>query len=461
MARMTFATGVGIESPPGFPAAKDAVLDSFDSTRTELEQLIRIPSVSASQFDPGQVELSAKQTQSWLESCGLADVRLLDVDGSHPAVFGRAAGPPGSPTVLLYAHHDVQPPGAEQLWDSPPFEPTERAGRLYGRGAADNKAGIAVHAAALRAWDGHPPVNVTVFIEGEEEIASPHLHEFLRRHGDLLRADAIVLADCANWAIGQPALTSSLRGILDCDVEVRTLDRAVHSGKYGGLVPDALTVLCGLIATLHKRDGSLAVRGLRSGPAHDLQIDETEIRRASGLRPQVRLQGTGPLARRLWSQPAISVLAIDTGPGDVAHKLAPAARAQVSVRLAPGDDTRRAFRALEDHVRRHVPWGAEVTVTLSREGQPHQIDTSGPAHQAFRRACMQTWGRLPVEPGSGASLPLVAALAEAYPDAALLLTGVEDPDSRAHAENESVHLGELRNCCVSEALLLGHLGSLG
>jgi acetylornithine deacetylase/succinyl-diaminopimelate desuccinylase-like protein len=421
---------------------------------------VRIPSVSAASFDASQVRRSAEATAVWLESSGLNGVRLLEIDGAHPAVFGATPGPAGSPTVLLYAHHDVQPPGPDELWESPPFEPTERKGRLFGRGTADDKAGIAVHAAALQAWEGKPPVGVAVFIEGEEEIASQHLPQFLSRYEELLRADAIVLADCSNWTIGQPALITSLRGIVDCMVEVRTLDHAVHSGRYGGPVPDALTALCRLIATLHNRKGGVAVKGLRTGPPHALRLRESDLRRFTGLRPGVRLLGRGSLTQRLWARPAISVLGIDAPPtADAAHKLVPVASAKISIRLAPGDDTQRAFRAVAEHLRRRAPWGAEITVSPSREGKPHSINASGHVFEAFRRACADTWGRAPVEPGSGGSLPLVGALAVAYPDMALLLTGVEDPESNTHSENESVHLDELRNCCINEATLLAHLAA--
>jgi cysteinylglycine-S-conjugate dipeptidase len=436
------------------------VVSTFDRIRRDLETLVRIPSVSADGFDPGPVRLSAEHAAAWLQRSGLNGVRLLEVNGAHPAAFGITRGPAGSPTVLLYAHHDVQPPGADELWTSPPFEPTERDGRLFGRGTADDKAGVAIHASALQAWEGRPPVTVAAFIEGEEEIGSAHLAQFLAKYGNLLRADAIVLADCANWRIGQPALITSLRGIIDCIVEVRTLDHAVHSGMYGGPVPDALTALCKLIATLHTRRGSVAVKGLRTGPAHALAVAEADLRRIAGLRPGVRLLGKGSLTHRLWTRPAIAVLGIDAPPTeDSGHKLVPLARAKISVRLAPGDDTQRAFRAVAEHLHRRAPWGAEVAVELCTEGEPHRIDTSGHAFEAFRRACAETWGCQPVEPGTGGSLPLVAALASAYPDMALLLTGVEDPDSKAHGENESVHLEELGRCCVSEALLLGHLAA--
>jgi cysteinylglycine-S-conjugate dipeptidase len=449
-----------LAAAPSADTVRAAVESAFPSVRSGLDQLVRIPSVSADDFAADQVRKSAEVTATWLEHCGLNDVRLLEVEGAHPAVFGTAAGPLGSPTVLLYAHHDVQPPGPEQLWASPPFEPTERGARLFGRGAADNKAGIAVHAAALQAWGGKPPVGIAVFIEGEEEIASPHLPQFLRQYEEQLRADIIVLADCTNWSIGQPTLTTSLRGIVDCLVEVRTLDRAVHSGRYGGPVPDALTTLCRLIATLHDSNGDVAVEGLRTGAPHGVEMQETDLRRDAGVRPGVQLIGAGSLANRLWARPAIALLGIDTpSTANTVHQLVPAATAHISVRLAPGDDTQQAFLSIDEHLRNRVPWGAEVKVSLYREGKPHRIDSSGHAFDAFRRACADTWGRVPVEPGSGGSLPVVAALAAAFPDAALLLTGVEDPQSNAHSENESVHLGELQKCCANEAMLLGHLAA--
>ena len=420
---------------------------------------MRIPSVSADGVDPKYVRESAEETASWLLRSGLGAVRLLEVDGAHPAVFGFTPGPAGSPTVLLYAHHDVQPPGSDELWDSPPFDPDERAGRLFGRGAADDKAGIAVHAAALQVWEGKPPVGVGVFIEGEEEVGSVHLPAFLGKLNGLLRPDAIVLADCTNWTEGQPTLTTSVRGLLECQIELRTLDHAVHSGRYGGPVPDALTALCRLVATLHTPEGDVAVEGLSAQTSNPVPFTEAELRRFSGLRPSVRVLGGGSLTDRLWARPALAVLGIDApATGNAAQKLVPVASARISIRLAPGDDTGSAFHAVQEHMRRHVPWGAEVTVTRCRVGDPHSIDVTGHAFEAFRRSCVDTWGRPPLEPGSGGSLPLVSALSRAYPDAALLLTGVEDLESNAHSENESVHLGDLRNCCVNEAMLLAYLG---
>ncbi|MGH3169896.1 MAG: dipeptidase [Trebonia sp.] len=441
-------------------AARAAIESAFPLIRNDLDRLVRIPSVSAVGFDGRQVRRSARATAVWLRRAGFRDARLLEMEGSHPAVYGTIPGPPGSPRILLYAHHDVQPPGPADLWESPPFEPTERGGRLFGRGTADDKAGIAVHVAAIKAWAGRPPLDVVIFVEGEEETGSTHLSGFLSSYKELLQADAIVIADCSNWAIGQPTLITSLRGIVDCSVEVRTLEHAVHSGKYGGPVPDALTVLCRLISTLHDAAGNVAVKGLHTGPPHAVPMEASHLRQVVGLRPEVQLLGEGALTQQMWSSPAVAILGIDAPPvAGAAHKIVPSARAGISVRLAPGDDADRAFRALEEHLSRHAPWNAEVIVTLDHQSQPHLVDASGPAFDAFRRACADTWGCDPVEAGSGGSLPLVGALTETYPDMAMLLTGVDDPESKAHAENESVHLGELQKCCVNEALLLGYLAA--
>jgi cysteinylglycine-S-conjugate dipeptidase len=439
-------------------AARARVQSAFGDIRNELERLVRIPSVSASGFDAAPVRRCAVETAKWLERSGFRDIRLLQVKGAHPAVYGSVPGPPESPRVLLYAHHDVQPVGVEKLWESPPFVPTEREGRLFGRGTADDKAGIAVHVAALRAWRGRPPLSISVLVEGEEEIGSSHLPAFLKEFKDLLRADAVIIPDCSNWEVGEPTLITSLRGLLDCVVEVRTANHAVHSGKYGGAVPDALTVLCRLIATLHDENGNVAVAGLHSETGDSVPVDALRLRDIAGLRPTAELIGDGPLSQRLWSRPSLTVLGIDApSVANATHQLVPMVRATISIRLAPGDDAQRALEALRSHLYRQDVWGAEVRVRKLRQGEPYRVKTDGPAFDAFRRACGDTWELPLVEAGSGGSLPMVAALADTYPEMELLLTGVDDPDSKAHSENESVHLGELKNCCVNEAILLGYL----
>ena len=326
---------------------RTAVDASISSDRTDLEDLVRIPSVSANGFDPRQVRKSAEVTAQIIERAGVRDVQLLEIDGAHPAVYGELAGPPGAPSVLLYAHHDVQPAGDESAWDTPAFEPVERDGRLFGRGASDDKAGIVVHAAALRAHRGAVPVGVKVFIEGEEEVGSAHLEDFLERYGERLGADAIVIADSTNWRLGEPALTTSLRGLIDCVIEIRTLEQGVHSGLFGGALPDALSALSQLLASLHDRDGRPLVKGLVYGDAAPLDLTEAELREQAGALDGVELIGAGNLTSRLWTQPAISVLAIDAPRTEEAiNQLIPVARAKVSVRLAPGDDPDRAMDAL-------------------------------------------------------------------------------------------------------------------
>jgi len=330
-------------------AVKRRVSDLMPGVRADLEALTRIPSVSLDSFDQIHVEESADAVAALLRAEGL-DVEIVR-EGGRPAVIGHIDGPEGAPTITLYAHHDVQPPGDEQLWDSPPFEPTERGGRLYGRGAADDKAGVMAHLAALRAHRGDLPVGVTVVVEGEEEIGSDSLLTILERHGEKLRADAIVLADSGNWAIGEPALTVTLRGMVRVVVTVTTLDHGVHSGMFGGAVPDAVTTLIRLLATMHDDDGNVAVAGLKSGEASDLDYSEERLREESGLLDGVSLIGSGPLLTRLWNKPAITTIGFNApSVGTASNTLVPSASAKVSMRLAPDEDPQDGFLRLTQHL---------------------------------------------------------------------------------------------------------------
>jgi acetylornithine deacetylase/succinyl-diaminopimelate desuccinylase-like protein len=439
-----------------------AVERVLPGVRADLEALVRIASVSADPARADDVRRSADATARLWRDAGFPDVRILTAAGGQPAVVARRPAPDGAPTVLLYAHHDVQPEGAHETWDSPPFEPTERDGRLFARGAADDKAGIAAHLAAVRAHAGEPPVGVTVFVEGEEEIGSPTLGQFLSEHHELLAADVIVIADSANWDIGSPALTTSLRGLADCEVEVRTLRHAVHSGMYGGPAPDALTVLCRLLATLHDDHGDVAVPGLQSGRAGDLDYPVDRFRAESGLVDGVELIGSGSLVDRLWTRPAVSVLAIDAPRvAEASNTLVPVARAKVSLRVAPGGDAEAALDALTGHLERQVCWGAQVRVLPGETGQPYVVQAQGPAYDAARAAFAEAWdGTAPVDVGVGGSIPFIAAFAETFPNAAILVTGVEDPDTRAHGANESLHLAEFHRVCLAEALLLQRLADV-
>jgi acetylornithine deacetylase/succinyl-diaminopimelate desuccinylase-like protein len=445
--------------PNELSTLRDTVRGLMPQLRADLEALTRIPSVSLPAFDQSHVDASAQATAELLRAEGL-EVEIVR-EGGAPAVIGHIDGPQGAPTVMLYAHHDVQPPGDDADWDSPPFEPTERDGRLYGRGAADDKAGIMAHLAALRAHAGNLPVGVTVFVEGEEEVGSDSLMTILERHGDKLRADAIVLADSMNWDIGTPALTTTLRGLVRVVVTVSTLDHGVHSGMFGGAVPDALTALVRLLATLHDDEGNVAIAGLRSGEAADLDFSEERLREESGLLDGVSTIGSGPLLSRMWTKPSLTTIGINAPSVEKSsNTLVPSASAKLSMRIAADEVPSDAFAALEKHLREHAPWGARVEVTLDDQGAGFSADASGPVYDQARAAFADAWGREPVDIGVGGSIPFVAAFAERFPEAAILITGVEDPDTRAHGANESLHLGEFENVCVAEAVLFARLGAM-
>ncbi|GAB3015840.1 dipeptidase [Mycobacterium bourgelatii] len=438
----------------------ERVREVLPSVRRDLEDLVRIESVWA---DPGrrdQVHRSAQAVAELLSQAGFDQVRLVS-EGGAPAVIAHYPAPPGAPTVLLYAHHDVQPEGDRGQWSSPPFEPTERDGRLYGRGTADDKAGIATHLAAFRAHGSRPPVGVTVFVEGEEESGSPTLGRLLDTHRDALAADVIVIADSDNWSTEVPALTVSLRGLADCVVEVATLDHGLHSGLWGGVVPDALSVLVRLLASLHDDDGNVAVAGLHESTAAPVDYPPDRVRAESGLLDGVAEIGSGSVPQRMWAKPAVTVIGIDTTPVAAAsNTLVPRARAKVSLRVAPGGDAVAHLDALEAHLRQHAPWGAQVTVTRGDIGQPYVIDATGPVYDAAREAFRQAWGVQPIDMGMGGSIPFIAEFAAAFPQAKILVTGVEDPGTQAHSINESLHLGVLERAATTEALLLAKLAKI-
>ncbi|CAM3168115.1 dipeptidase [Mycobacterium colombiense] len=436
----------------------ERVRELLPSVRRDLEDLVRVESVWA---DPGrrdEVHRSARAVADLLSQAGFGDVQIVS-EGGAPAVIARHPAPDGAPTVLLYAHHDVQPEGDRSQWVSPPFEPTERDGRLYGRGSADDKAGIATHLAAFRAHGGRPPVGVTVFVEGEEESGSPSLGRLLAAHRDALAADVIVIADSDNWSTDIPALTVTLRGLVDCVVEVATLDHGLHSGIWGGVVPDALSVLVRLLASLHDDDGNVAVAGLHESTAAAVDYPPERVRADSGLLDGVSEIGSGSAPQRLWAKPAITVIGIDTTPIEKAsNTLIPRARAKVSMRVAPGGDATAHLDALTAHLQQHAPWGAHVSVTRGDIGEPYAIDATGSVYDAARAAFRQAWGVDAIDMGMGGSIPFIAEFAEAFPEAKILVTGVEDPATQAHSVNESLHLGVLERAAISEALLLANLG---
>jgi acetylornithine deacetylase/succinyl-diaminopimelate desuccinylase-like protein len=297
---------------------------------------------------------------------------------------------------------------------------------------------------------------VVVFVEGEEEYGSDSLNDIIAAHTEELRSDVIVIADSGNWDIGQPALTTSLRGLVNLFVEVKVLKNAVHSGMFGGPVPDALITLARLLSTLHDDDGEVAVDGLVGREGASVDYPEDRFRHEGGLLDGVRLIGKGTITDRIWTKPAISVLGIDAPRTlEAANALQPAAKAKISVRVAPGDDPKSAYAAVRAHLEKFVPWGATVEVTLEADGAPCVIDATGPAYEAARKAFAAAWdGVAPVDMGVGGSIPFIATFQDLFPQAAILVTGVEDPHSGAHGPDESLHLGEFERVCVAEALLL-------
>lgn len=436
------------------------VREVLPSVRADLEDLVRIESVWADPARRPEVHRCAQRVAELLTQAGFPQVHIV-AEGGAPAVIAHYPPPPGAPTVLLYAHHDVQPEGDAAQWASPPFEPAERDGRLYGRGSADDKAGIATHLAAFRAHGGHPPVGVTVFVEGEEEFGSPSLPAVLAAHRQALRADVIVIADSDNWSTDVPSLTVSLRGLVDCIVEVATLDHGLHSGLWGGVVPDALSVLVRLLASLHDDDGNVAVRGLHESTAAAVDYPAQRVRADSGLLAGVSEIGSGTVPQRMWAKPAITVIGIDTTSiAASSNTLIPSARAKISMRVAPGGDAAKHLQALTEHLQQHAPWGAQVSVTPGDVGAPYAIDATGPVYDAARAAFTQAWGAAPIDMGMGGSIPFIAEFAAAFPQATIVVTGVEDPETQAHSINESLHLGVLERAATAEALLLAQLGHL-
>src|SRR5690625_1205651 len=459
------------QNPPHIPAdvvreVRDAVQNQSEKMRADLEELVRIPSVSDPAFDQKHVLESAQRVAEMLREVGMQQVEIVQADKPDgepgaPAVIAHRPARAGRPTVLLYAHHDVQPPGDEALWDSPVFTPTERDGRIYGRGAADDKAGVVAHVAALRVLLGSQldsGVGVTVLIEGEEEIGSPSMGEFLEKYHDRLAADAVIIADSINAAVGVPAFTTSLRGLVDLVVEVRTLEQAGHSGLFGGPAPDALTALVRLLATLHDENGDVAVAGLvRNADPGDL-VEETSWRADAQILPDVKLMGTGSLAQRLWASPALSVLGIDAPPvAGAANILVPCAAPTLAMRAPAGQGAAAAAHLVKKHVHAHAPFGAEVIIKDGELGKPFSAAQAHPAMELAKASFAAGWEHAVEEIGIGASIPVVADFAQRFPDAAILVTGVEDPGSNAHSPNESVHWQDLLKVAVSQALFLSQL----
>ena len=437
---------------------------------SDLGRLVRIPSVSWDGFDAEHVFESANAVKELLESTGAfesVEISRAPIDDERvgqPAVLATRKARNGKPTILLYAHHDVQPPGADDDWESKPFEPTVRGDRLYGRGAADDKAGVMAHVAAIRAFVETVGVDfdlgLVAFIEGEEEFGSRSFANFIVKHREQLAADVIVVADSDNWDTETPALTVGLRGNVTFKLKVSTLEHASHSGMFGGAAPDAMLAAIRLLATLHDPDGSVAVAGLTSRDAATPEYSEEKFREEAALLEGVTPIGHGPVLSRLWDQPAITITGIDAPTVlNASNTLVPSVTVKVSARIAPGQEASEAYAAIEKHLRAQDAFGAHLDILDVDLGNGFLVDTSGWAVAEAKDAMREAWGRPAVDTGVGGSIPFISDLVEVFPAAQILITGVEDPDSRAHSPNESLHLGVFQRAILTEAVLLAKLES--
>ena len=454
-------------------AVAAAAAAGIPSALADLGALVRIPSIAFPGFDEAQVGRTAAAVAELAEKTGVFDevsIRRAAIPGTDevgkPAVLARRHPRNGRPTILLYAHHDVQPVGDESLWDTPPFEPTVRDGRLYGRGAADDKAGIMAHIGAIRALvDAVGPdfdLGLSLFIEGEEEAGSRSFAQFLSDNAVDLRADVIVVADSTNWDATTPALTVTLRGNARFTLTVRTLEHASHSGMYGGAVPDAMMAAVTLLSSLWDADGAVAVDGLLTRDGETPDYPEDTLRAEAGLPDGVQPIGTGSILSRLWNKPSLTVTGIDApSVRNASNTLSPEVAVVVSARIAPGQPAAEAYAAIESHLRAHAPWGAHLEFSDVDLGDGFLVDTDGWAVAEAREALAAGYGVAPVDLGVGGSIPFISDLVRAFPEAQILVTGVEDPHARAHSPNESLHLDTFRHALTAEALLLARLDRRG
>ncbi len=442
----------------------DRVSALMPQVKTELAELVAMKSVAdARQYPPQECADAAQWVLEKFAGVGFESLRLETTADGSQAVYGERPGPVGAPTVLLYAHYDVQPPVDEKAWRTPPFEMTEVDGRWYGRGTADCKGNILMHLTALRALGGDVPVSLKLIVEGSEEQGTGGLEDFVPRNAELLRADAILVCDTGNAAVGVPAVTASLRGLANVVVTVQALSSEMHSGMYGGAAPDALAALIHILATLRDDKGNTTVQGLDNtqtweGVAYDPKTFRTDANVLDG----VDLLGSGTVSDMLWARPAVTVLGIDCPPvvGSAAA-IQPRAKARINLRVPPGMDPVIAQDALMAHLEAVAPWHVKVTVEREASGSPFRAKTGGPAYRALDEAMKESYGKGFTLLGQGGSIPLCNVFAGTYPDAEIILMGVEEPLTLMHAPNESVAPSEIQHMALAEALFLQNYAKAG
>ncbi len=440
---------------------RQAVHQTMSTAIDNLKQLVSIPSIATQGYPREQVLEAARVTQTQLKTAGFQQVHPLEgLAGGYPAIYGEIEGPPGTPTVLLYAHYDVQPSGQVQGWDSPPFEPTERDGRLYGRGAADNKSGIAAHIATIQTFKGKPPVGIKIIVEGDEEFDSS-LTTYIPQHPDLFKADVIIIGDHGNITVGQPTLTTTLRGYAELTVEVRTLTDQVHNGVFGGPVPDALVALCRMIATLHDKNGHISIKGLepdQQGENAPVEIPEEAFRKAANLLPGVDLIGNAPVSAQLWRGYSVNVIGLDApATNNASNALIDMARARINLRVPASQSAKRALELLAQHLETVAHWHARVTISESHANNGFTAKTDGPAYTKAHQALKEAFNKDVQITGDGASIPLTNVLREQFPQAEIIIWGAEDLAARIHGPNESVDLEELEQVTLTQSLFLKKL----
>ncbi len=432
-----------------------------------LKALIRIPSISFDHFDQNEIYRSAQAVKALFESYGFTNAQLLTPESGRSSVFAELKTHPKNPTILLYAHHDVQPTMREALWESAPFAPEIRNGRLYGRGAADDKSGIILHIAAVSqalAVCGDRMPNIKFIIEGEEECGSSGFGELLEKHRELLRADAVIIADLSNFATGTPSITTSLRGMSAVSVIVKSVKTPLHSGSWSGPIPDPVQALCKMIASLTDAEGNILVEHFNDGIAEPteeerasyraLRYTEETFREESGMLPGTKLLGgKDSILETLWRKPSIVVTAFEAGSRTQAgNVLQDSAYARIGIRLAPGMQTERATRLLEEHLKKNCPDGLSLSLIPEDGANPFTTDISHPYYAMMKDAMTKAYGKEAKYIGCGASIPGAQLFRDTLGDIPILMTGLEDPECNAHGENESLGLQDFERGIVAEAL---------